>query len=103
MAYTHFVAVSVDEPETLPAFRAGLGARWTFLSDAYRRYQTELGLRETTDPLHRLYVPTVFTLFRDFVIHPVCDGYWTTGTALPCAWTPTSPTPRPTRRGCPWC
>ncbi len=57
VAYTRFVSVSVDSPETAAAFRAGLGARWTFLSDAERRYQAELGLRETTDRVHRPYLP----------------------------------------------
>ncbi len=38
------VSVSVDPPEVESAFRAGLGARWTFLSDAERRYLDELDL-----------------------------------------------------------
>jgi len=58
------------------AFRAGLGARWTFLSDSARRYQDELGLLETTDTLHRPYVPTTFTVFPDLRIHRVYNGYW---------------------------
>jgi peroxiredoxin len=33
VAYTRFVSVSVDPPEVSSAFRAGLGARWTFLCD----------------------------------------------------------------------
>ncbi|HYO19153.1 MAG TPA: redoxin domain-containing protein [Dermatophilaceae bacterium] len=76
VAYTRFVCISVDEPVVLAAFRAGLGARWTFLSDAQRLYQGELGLLETTDTLHRPYVPTVFTLFPDLRIHRVYNGYW---------------------------
>src|SRR6266852_5928071 len=63
VAYTRFVSVSVDRPEVEAAFRAGLGARWTFLSDAERRYLAPLDLLETTDTLHRPYVPAVFTLF----------------------------------------
>ena len=76
VAYTRFVSVSVDEPQVSAAFRAGLGARWTFLSDSARRYQGELGLLETTDTLHRPYVPTTFTLFPDLRIHRVYNGYW---------------------------
>jgi peroxiredoxin len=76
VAYTRFVSISVDRTEALAAFRAGLGARWTFLSDAERRYQGELSLRETTDTLHMPYVPTVFTLFPDLRIHRVYNGYW---------------------------
>jgi peroxiredoxin len=76
VAYTRFVSVSVDAPQTLAAFRAGLGARWTFLSDETRRYQHELDLRETTDTLHDPYAPSVFTLRPDLMIHQVYNGYW---------------------------
>ena len=31
VAYARFVSVSVDAPQVTAAFRAGLGARWTFL------------------------------------------------------------------------
>ena len=34
VAYAAIVVVSVDPPEVQSAFRAGLGARFTFLSDA---------------------------------------------------------------------
>ncbi|MBV9324772.1 MAG: redoxin domain-containing protein [Chloroflexi bacterium] len=76
VAYTRFVSVSVDPPETEAAFRAGLGARWTFLSDTERRYVDQLGLLETTDTLHRPYAPTVFTLYPDLTIHAAYNGYW---------------------------
>lgn len=32
VAYTRFVSISVDDPAVSAAFRAGLGARWTFLT-----------------------------------------------------------------------
>ena len=64
------------------AFRAGLGARWTFLSDPERTVQAQLGLRETTDTRHHPYVPRVFTLSPDGLrIHAVYDGYWYSGRA----------------------
>jgi hypothetical protein len=66
----------VDPPETEAAFRAGLGARWTFLSDSHRQYVEPLGLLETTDTLHRPYAPAVFTLFPDLTIHAAYNGYW---------------------------
>lgn len=62
------VSVSVDPPEVAAAFRGGLGARWTFLSDVERRYVAELDLLETTDTLHRPYVPTAFTLYPDLTM-----------------------------------
>jgi peroxiredoxin len=76
VAYTRMISVSVDAPEVEAAFRAGIGARWTFLSDADRRYQAELDLLETTDTVHDPYVPTAFTLFPDLRIHRVYNGYW---------------------------
>jgi peroxiredoxin len=76
VAYSRIVSVSVDPPAVSAAFRAGLGARWTFLSDTGRAAQAELGLRETTDTLNDPYVPAVFTLFPDLTIHRAYDGYW---------------------------
>jgi peroxiredoxin len=76
VAYTRIVSVSVDAPEVTAAFRAGIGARWTFLSDPDRAVQRRLALRETTDTVHDPYVPAVFTLFPDLRIHRAYDGYW---------------------------
>jgi peroxiredoxin len=76
VAYTRMVTVTTEPPEIQAAFRAGLDARWLFLSDAERRYVGELDLLETTDQVNRPYVPTVFTLFPDLRIHTVYNGYW---------------------------
>lgn len=76
VAYTRFVSISIDEPTVSAAFRAGLGARWTFLSDPDRRYVDELGLRETTDTKHHPYVPTALVLGPGRVIGASWNGYW---------------------------
>ena len=76
VAYSRIVSVSVDPPQVSAAFRAGAGARWTFLSDPERAAQTELGLRETTDTLNHPYVPAVATLFPDRTILRSYNGYW---------------------------
>jgi peroxiredoxin len=76
VAYARIVVVSVDPPEVQAAFRAGLGARFLFLSDAERRYLDELGLRETTDTVHHPYLPGGFSLFPDLTIHAAYNGYW---------------------------
>ncbi len=76
VAYSRFVSVSVDPPAVTAAFRAGLGARWTFLSDADRRYVDELGLRESTDTDHEPYAPAAYTLFPDLKICSAYNGYW---------------------------
>ena len=76
VAYSRMVSVSVDRPEVNAAFRAGLGARWTFLSDPDRHVQTQLRLRETTDTLNDPYVPVVVVISPDLRIHAAYDGYW---------------------------
>ncbi|MEA2480791.1 MAG: hypothetical protein QOJ07_2713 [Thermoleophilaceae bacterium] len=76
VAYTGMAVVTVDSPETQSAFRAGLGARFTFLSDAERRWIDRLGLVETTDTVHAPYRPAAFTLHPDLTIHAAYNGYW---------------------------
>jgi len=76
VAYARLVVVSVDPPEVQSAFRAGLGARYLFLSDAGRRWLPRLDLLEETDTLHEPYRPTAFTLHPDLTIHRRYDGYW---------------------------
>jgi peroxiredoxin len=82
VAYVRIISLSVDPPEVAAAYRAGLGARWTFLCDPDRVAQAQLGLRETTDTKHNPYVPRVFTLSPEGLrIHAVYDGYWYSGRA----------------------
>jgi len=76
VAYTKLAVVSVDPPAVQAAFRAGLGARFPFLSDAARRYLDELGLRETTDTVHDPYRPAALTLYPDLRVHRSYNGYW---------------------------
>lgn len=76
VAYSRFVSVSIDPPLVQAAFRAGIGARWTFLSDEDRRWQERLPLVESTDAAHRPYFPCVLTLFPDLTIHHAYNGYW---------------------------
>ena len=81
VAYTRIAVVSVDEPQVQSAFRAGLGARFTFLSDAERRWLRRLDLEETTDTTHEPYLPMAFSLYPDLTIHAVYHGYWYWGRA----------------------
>jgi peroxiredoxin len=76
VAYARIVVVSIDASEVQAAFRAGLGARYVFLSDPERRWLERLDLLEETDTTHRPYRPTAFTLFPDLTIHTAYDGYW---------------------------
>jgi peroxiredoxin len=79
VAYARMAVVSVDAPEVQAAFRAGLGARFLFLSDSDRSWLDRLGLRETTDTVHHPYRPAAFTLFPDLRIHRAYNGYWFSG------------------------
>jgi peroxiredoxin len=79
VAYSRIVSVSVDPPAVSAAFRAGLGARWTFLSDPARSVQAELRLRETTDTLNDPYAPAVFVVRPDLTVAASYDGYWYLG------------------------
>ena len=76
VAYSRLVVVSVDAPEVQAAFRAGLGARFLFLSDENRSWLDRLGLRETTDTVHHPYRPAAFMLFPDLTVHAAYNGYW---------------------------
>ena len=100
VAYSRLVSVSIDDPVTQSAFRAGLDARWTFLSDHERRYVDALDLRETTDTLYRPYVTTTFTLRPDLTSHTVYNRAWLWARQTLEALSPdpraTSPTRRPT-------
>lgn len=81
VAYTGMVSVTVDPPELTAPFRAGLGARWPFLSDPDRTLLDQLGLEEHTDPVHRPYLPYAFVLYPDLVVHSAYNGYWYWGRA----------------------
>jgi len=76
VAYARFVTVSTDPPGTTRGFRAGLGARWPFLSDEAHSYVDELGLRETTDTVHHVYAPYAFLLRPDLTVATTWVGYW---------------------------
>jgi len=76
VAYSRIVVVSVDPPEVQAAFRAGLGARFLFLSDVARSWLDRLALRETTDRVHDPYRPAAFTLSPDLRVHRAYNGYW---------------------------
>jgi peroxiredoxin len=81
VAYVRLAIVSIDPPEVQAAFRAGLGARFVFLSDAERQWLPQLGLVEHSDTIHSPYRPTVFALHPDLTIHRAYNGYWYVGRA----------------------
>ena len=79
VAYTRIASLSIEPPAVSYAFRAGLGARWTFLCDPDRDVLRRTGLAETTDTVHDPYVPRVFVLRPDLSVHAEYDGYYAVG------------------------
>jgi peroxiredoxin len=74
--------VSTDPPEIAAAFRAGLGATLTFLSDHERRAVTELDIIEVTPPDFKhglIALPYTFSLGPDLAIHRIYNGWWYVG------------------------
>jgi peroxiredoxin len=76
VAYTQIVTISTDDHRTLQQFRASVGARWTFLSDARRVIQKDLDIQEYTDPEHDPMIPHTLVLKPGLVVHTVYNGYW---------------------------
>lgn len=76
--------MSVDPPRVLQAFKAGLGARFPFLSDEDRSLTDRLGISESTDPTHGpLPVPYTFALLPDLTIHRIFNGWYFVGRPTP--------------------
>lgn len=80
--YCKLAVVSTDLPEVSAAFRAGLGATFTFLSDHERRAISRLAIVETTPPGFRhglIALPYTFSLLPDLTIHRIYNGWWYVG------------------------
>jgi len=76
--------VSVDPPNVAAAFKAGLGAQYSFLSDEDLQLTDALGIRETTDTTHGpLPVPYTFAILPDLTIHRIFNGWYFVGRPTP--------------------
>jgi peroxiredoxin len=76
VAYTQIVTISTDNILTINEFRNSVGAQWTFLSDAGRKVQKDLDIREYTDPYHDPMIPHTLVLKPGLGIHTIYNGYW---------------------------
>jgi peroxiredoxin len=76
VAYTQIVTISTDNLIETNEFRYSVGAQWTFLSDAGRKVQKDLDIKEYTDPDHDPMIPHTLVLKPGLVIHSVYNGYW---------------------------
>ena len=80
--YCKLAVVSTDPPEISAAFRTGLGATFTFLSDHERKAIRQLDMAEVTPPDFKhglLALPYTFSLAPDLTIHKIYNGWWFVG------------------------
>jgi cold shock CspA family protein/peroxiredoxin len=78
--YCRLVSVSVDAPRVAAAFRAGLGARWPFLSDEGREVIERVGIIDETEGEYAgVSRPFTFVLSPDLTIHRIYDGWFFVG------------------------
>jgi peroxiredoxin len=76
VGYSRLVTISTDNIAETNEYRAGVGAHWTFLSDAGRRIQKDLDIAEYTDPVHNPMIPYTIVLEPGLVVFKVYNGYW---------------------------
>ena len=77
--YCKLAVVSVDPPEVNDAFRAGLGAKFSFLSDQERKVVKLLDTTESSKSRGVTAMPYTFSLLPDLTIHNLYCGYWYVG------------------------
>ncbi len=78
--FCSLVSVSADDPMTSSAFRAGLGAKWTFFSDIERKVIKELNILDETEGEYAYRsLPYTFILKPNLEIHKVYNGWYFVG------------------------
>src|SRR5258708_86497 len=78
--YGKLVAVSADPPLVQAAFRAGLGAQWTFLSDEQRTVIKQINILDETEGEYAYRAqPYTFVLRPDLRIHAIYNGWYFVG------------------------
>lgn len=78
--YGRLVAVSADPPLVQAAFRAGLGAQWTFLSDEQRTVIKQINILDETEGEYAYRAqPYTFILRSDLRIHAIYNGWFFVG------------------------
>ena len=78
--YGKLVAVSVDPPLVQAAFRAGLRAQWTFLSDEQSTIIKQINILDETEGEYAYRAqPYTFVLRPDLRIHAIYNGWYFVG------------------------
>ncbi len=76
VGYCRLVTISTDNLLDTNEFRAGVGARWPFLSDPGRKLQKDLDIAEYTDPHHNPMIPHTLVLEPGLRVYKIYNGYW---------------------------
>lgn len=78
--FCQLVSISADEPKVSAAFRAGLGAQWTFFSDVERKVIKQLNILDETEGEYAYRsLPYTFVLKPNLEIHKVYNGWYFVG------------------------
>jgi cold shock CspA family protein/peroxiredoxin len=82
--FCKLLSVSADSPRVAAAFRAGLGARWPFLSDERREVIERVGILDETEGEYAgVSRPFTFVLRPDLIVHRIYDGWFFVGRPTP--------------------
>ena len=76
VGYCRLVTISTDNLATTNEYRTGVGAHWTFLSDAGRKVQKDLEIAEYTDSTHDPIIPHTIVLEPGLIVYKIYVGYW---------------------------
>ena len=76
VGYCRLVTITTDNLLVTNEFRSGVGAHWTFLSDAGRVVQKDLDIAEYTDPSHNPMIPHTIVLEPGLIVFKIYNGYW---------------------------
>jgi len=76
VAFTQMVTVLPNDLHDTYKMKIATGAYWTFLADADLEVQSDLDIREYTDPHHAATVPHTVILGPGLTVDKVYVGYW---------------------------
>src|SRR5271156_6383510 len=79
VSYCRLVTISTDTITETNEYRTGIGAHWTFLSDAGRKIQKDLDIAEYTDPTNNPMIPHTLVLEPELRVFKIYNGYWFLG------------------------
>jgi len=80
VSYCQIVTVSAESPLIQAAFRAGLGAQWTFLADEKREIIKQINILDQTEGEYAYRAqPYTFVLRPDLTIHKIYNGWFFVG------------------------